>query len=542
MTNYAAHLTSTQQEKAHPSQVQNNAGGYVFQLTPWKRLERWLILGAEGGTYYVSERALTRDNAQTIQECLRLDGLRTVQMIVDISQSGRAPKNDPAIFALAFAAADTNEVTRKAAFAALSKVCRTGTHLFHFAENVDHLRQWGAGLRKAIARWYTDPPVDRVALQAIKYQQRDGWSHRDLLRLIHPQAFTPEREALFRWIVSGKEGLAARTLLNSKTNHTRSYGAIDESMLPRIVQGFEQAKQADCISEIVRLITEYQLPHECVPNKWKNAPEVWAAMLPHMGLTAMVRNLGKMSAVGLLVPLSSSVQAIRSALLSKEKLKQERIHPLSVLMALKVYTQGHGEKGHLSWQPNPGLIDALQQAFYLAFDTIEPTGKKHLLALDCSGSMDGSHIAGMSMSARQASAAMAMVTARTESHWHMCGFSTEFLPLSISPSMGLDEVVRTMARLHFGGTDCALPMLWATKNRIEVDTFVVYTDNETWAGNIHPYIALEQYRQRMSRTAKLIVVGMTSTGFSIADPNDPYMLDVVGFDTAVPALMADFSR
>lgn len=39
----------------------------------------------------------------------------------------------------------------------------------------------------------------------------------------------------------------------------------------------------------------------------------------------------------------------------------------------------------------------------------------------------------------------------------------------------------------------------------------------------------------------MVVVGMTSNGFSIADPNDAGMLDVVGFDSAAPALIADFS-
>jgi 60 kDa SS-A/Ro ribonucleoprotein len=38
------------------------------------------------------------------------------------------------------------------------------------------------------------------------------------------------------------------------------------------------------------------------------------------------------------------------------------------------------------------------------------------------------------------------------------------------------------------------------------------------------------------------VVGMTATEFTIADPSDAGMLDVVGFDAAAPAVMADFSR
>jgi len=40
----------------------------------------------------------------------------------------------------------------------------------------------------------------------------------------------------------------------------------------------------------------------------------------------------------------------------------------------------------------------------------------------------------------------------------------------------------------------------------------------------------------------LIVVGMVSNGFTIADPDDAGMLDVAGFDTAVPQVMADFAR
>ena len=49
-----------------------------------------------------------------------------------------------------------------------------------------------------------------------------------------------------------------------------------------------------------------------------------------------------------------------------------------------------------------------------------------------------------------------------------------------------------------------------------------------------------RYRRELSARAKLAVVGMTSTGFSIADPADLGTLDVVGFDAAAPALLADF--
>ncbi len=542
MIRYLRHLFMTQQEPAHPDQVKNNAGGYSFAPDCWARLDRWLILGAEGGTYYVSERTLTRENAKTIEECLQLDGPRTVKTIVEISHLGRAPKNEPAIFALALAASNSNELTRREAFLALPKVCRTGTHLFHFAGYVEHFRRWGKGLRNAIARWYTEPSLDRVALQAVKYQQRDGWSHRDLLRLSHPQTQNSDRNALFRWIVAGTKGFSARELLDTKQNHRRFYDAINEGNLPKIVQGFERCKRATSAKEVAQLITDYQLPQECVPNEWKSYKEVWEALLPHMGMQALLRNLGKMSSIGFLAPLSNTIGQVQATLLDSQRIQKERIHPLSLLVAMNVYGQGRGEKGSLTWEVSPTLMETLNQSFYLAFQTIEPTGKRYLLALDCSASMDSGRIARMSMTPREGSAAMALVTARTESNWHMCGFNTEMVPVAISPSMRLDQVTDTLRNTPWGGTDCAQPMLWATKNKIEVDTFVIYTDNETWAGQIHPHKALEQYRQQMGKNAKLIVVGMTSNRFTIANPNDAGMLDVVGFDTAAPALMADFSR
>ena len=71
---------------------------------------------------------------------------------------------------------------------------------------------------------------------------------------------------------------------------------------------------------------------------------------------------------------------------------------------------------------------------------------------------------------------------------------------------------------------------------------ITYTDSETWAGNIHPAQALRQYRDGFVGDAKAVVVGMTSNGITLAAPNDRGKLDVAGFDTTVPAVIADFVR
>ena len=137
---------------------------------------------------------------------------------------------------------------------------------------------------------------------------------------------------------------------------------------------------------------------------------------------------------------------------------------------------------------------------------------------------------------------MALITAATEQHHTFLGFAHELILLKISLRQRLDDVVSTISGIPFGGTDCALPMVRATQHKAKVDVFVVHNDGETWFGQTHPMQALVQYQEKMGIRAKLIVVGLTSNGFSIADPDDAGALDVVGFDSAVPSVMADFVR
>lgn len=521
-------------------------------------------------------------------------GILVVKIVTEISDAGRAPKNTPALFVLALAAkkGPTPE-TRALALASLPRVARIGTHLFEFATAIEALGGgWGRGTKRAFANWYTEPKaksseseeeetVDArhgqwLAMQLAKYQQREGWSHRDILRLAKPTGHLRDGETdlLLRWAV-GK--LKSEDVL-----------ALDVTTLPegmKLIHAYESAKALSPKAEtdkgvttlqVVALIQKYGLPRECVPTEFLNELGIWEALLQNSGkgmpITALIRNLPKMTSIGLLTPMSAATQLVVQKLTDLNTLVKGRVHPLQILVALKTYSSGHGVKGSLTWTPVPSIVDALDKAFYLSFGSLQPTNKRHLLALDVSGSMQGALIAGLpGVDCSLASCAMAMVTAAVEPNTHIISFSSHApLPgeaargqgsmhgslynkgvsaLQVSPRRRLDDNLKVCheASHHMGGTDCALPMLYALENKIPVDTFVVYTDSETWAGTIQPVEALKKYRKEMPKeagvqNARLVCVGMTSTGFTIADPKDPGMLDVVGFDTAAPAIMAAFSK
>lgn len=522
-----ANLFSTPIPQSQPldeRQVVNNAGGFVYTLDDWSRLDRFLILGSDAPTYYQKAVDLTRKNSKCVERCYAADARRTVARIVEISDGGRAPKNDPAIFALAIGAVSADEVTRQIALSALPKVCRIGTHLFQFVTAARALgRGWGRSMKNAVANWYDKKPLDAVAYQAIKYRSREGYSHKRLLQTAHPAGDnTAGRTALYRWICD------------------KEHVAVD---LPLTVRAHLAAMASNDVGMWATLVREHDLPWEALPTEANSKAEVWEALLPTMGLTALVRNLGNMSRVEAIKPLGAGEKIAVERLRDVAALRKSRLHPFTILQASAVYGSGHGLRGSGSWAVSQPVMAALNDAFYASFANVEPTNKRTLIGLDVSGSMSSPFgLGGTALSVAEAAAAMCMVTVRTEPWTCVMGFADQFRDLKIGRDDSLEAVRGKTSRLNFGSTDCALPMMYASLSNINVDTFIVFTDNETWAGSVHPVQALRDYRKKSGIAAKLIVVGMTSTGFSIADPNDGGMLDVVGFDSSAPAVMADFAR
>jgi len=522
-------------------QVRNSAGGISFKISKLDYMKRFLMLGTEGGTYYVNERKLTIDAAKNVETCINKGGTEIVDLIVEISTQGRASNNDAAIFCLAIAVSCKDAKVRKYALTKIPEVCRIGTHLFTFMAYVKTMRGFGRGLKQGIAKWYTDKHIDSLAYQVLKYQQRDGWEHRDVLRLCHAMPINEEQNKLFSYIVGKRD------------------------TVPKVsgyAVGVREIQEGN--KNYSKLIYEYNLTREVIPTEALNNKDVWEALLQNMPMTALVRNLGKMASMQLHVPFTkhaeNSLNLTISKLTDPIAISRSRIHPIALMNALLVYKQGHGIKGSLKWEPNGKVCDALEEAFYMSFDSIEPTGKNIMLALDVSGSMSWEGIAGLHMNCREASAILAMATMRTEPNTFIAGFTSAgsngysdpntsrgygrggISMLPITAKQDLTSVVKSISDLDFGATDCSLPMLYCIKKNIDVDAIVIYTDNETWSGNIHPWQALEKYQDKVGHEVKLVVVGMTATRFSIAKPDAPNMLDVVGFDTNTPAAISNFIR
>jgi len=518
---YSGKGTVPQSEPLREDQVKNDAGGFVWAVGDWEILDRFLVLGTEGGTYYAGQSKLTRGAALTIEKLINQDGLRVVSRAVEMSVSGRIPKNDTALFVMAMAAELGDQKTRTAVYDELPKVARIGTHLFQYLDfSEDH--GWGYGKRRAVSSWYNGKTSEKLAYQLIKYRNRFGWTHMDALRKSHATPVTPEHQELFKWVT---KGLSEEELSNAQS----------------LVYAFEQMQKADSVGRVVDLIDKYKLPHETVPTDYKNHRTVQWALLQHMPIGAMIRNLGNMSKSTLLVEFSKATGLVIDRLEDEDALRKSRVHPIQVLAALITYQQGHGQRGSGEWTPVGSIVDALDAAFYASFGNVEPTGKRLVMGLDNSGSMGCGEVSGVAgLSPAMAAGAMAMVNAQVEKDVAFVAFTTRAEDIVITPKMRLAEVAEKLSQAR-RGTDCAVPILWAQKKGIEADAFILLTDNQSWSGPKHAAAALSQYRKKTGLQSKLVVCSMVYNRYTVGDPEDVSdSLNVVGFDTATPQLISQF--
>ena len=696
-----------------PGQIANNAGGYSFPLPLEQEWMRYLIIGSksDNGSFYQCGGAI----ATTISKCIMAavsspaTCAHLIRDIVDVSVSARAPKQEMTMMSLAAAIVFPPDHACKAqALAAINQVCRIPTHLFMLVQYIRDLSQdkktpgkgFGKGVRRALTEYYTSRNGLELAILVTKYKNREGWTHEDLISLLHinPAEMKDDGGRLvLEWIMkkdkperkvtaNPAKGIVATTLpaKMERTEFLKRLAAIPTPALPQhiavaapapapapalpaakvavmfevvhpespmsgtlklmvrdneplqnvkqtlndigvgtsfvfryngslisstktlrdisydttkkiylcagvepvvaveapapapapapvVVPALEMTKpcedplvstarflkallelaktgeKKDAATAIALMEQNKKIQREHLPTELLNIPQIWNSLLNGMGMTALIRNLGKLSQGGI---ASSRSQDIIKMLTDPKSVKDSRVHPLQVLVGMKTYSQGKGDLGSLTWIPNSYITAALSTTFRQAFGNITPTGKRFMFGLDVSGSMSMCMCAGAkNITPREGSVAMAMMTLHAEGaeNVHVYGFSNIFYNFNgkIRPEMTIQDAIKA-TDVPFGATDCALPMIEARRMYLQTgivfDVFCIYTDNETYAPNIHPQVALENYRKETGVDAKLIVVGMVANQLTIADPKDKNTLNLAGFDTATPELISMFVR
>ena len=665
--------------KLNIDQVLNCSGGYVWKLTTIEHVNRYLVLGGakDMGNYYKQADEVSHECALSVLQMIRSpDPSQFVQLcdlLKAVSIGGRAPKQEPVLLSVAAAIVFAKNAKEKEIAFETAKACiRIPTHMFMLAGFVRDLsmakatnkgKGWGTGFRRTMAHYYLSHTGRDLAFHMTKYQNREGWTHADMIRMLHinpatladdgarlmfdyvmmkyarkpktpsektlatlasqkvtivPNPFKPltkaefveklnaistppiptsasiaaARPAIAPLAVAQKTGaqtvaskvagfvsaltsvmpssaVAVATIAtpakpaaddtfvviseeDDETGSSQKKKGSSQTQLQQVayllkhLHAIHEAGEKKDIPLACALIRSGRLVREHVPTTLFGSKEIWLTLLETMPLEALLRNLGKLTQIGVAAEKHSEIVA---RLVNQTEVLKARIHPIKVLVASKVYTNGCGDSGSLTWTPNTYISVALTDLFRISYGAVTPTGKRIMLGIDVSGSMSSSVLGSKVLTCRDASIAMALLYLETETNVSAVAFSNTLTDL-LAPSsrnrltrgMTLQQALVATHGMNFSSTDCVLPIQHAIKHNLQIDAFIVITDNETYAPNEHPQNALIRYRELTGITAKLIVLGMTGNCFTIADPTDRNTLNLAGFDTSTPEIASMFMR
>jgi len=383
------------------------------------------------------------------------------------------------------------------------------------------MRGFGKVVRESGKTWLSREDVKGLAYQLLKYQQRQGFTHRDALRLFHVKPPTEEHRQLFEWVVKGWTELP-------KEIPTPALAQI--WWYEWLKRNPEQTQQA---------ISQGHLTHEMAAPVGKMDKAAWQLLFEEMPIGAMLRNLGSLTQLDVLrTDGVANLKRLEATLNSKDRLRQGRIHPIDVLQALKTYKSG-GKLGRSqkTWQPVPRIADILEKALEMSFEVVEPTGKVFMHAVDVSGSMSYGVVDSVGLSCCEIATAMALVTAKAEKNYEIRGFATDFRYLGITAKDTFSSALKKSTNQNFGGTDASVAYDWMIKNKFKADVICFWTDSESWAGNKHPSEALAQYRKKINPDIKAVYVTLAPYQLTLVDPNDTLSWDMGGFDPGIPRII-----
>ena len=496
--------------------VQNAAGGYAFKAEDFVALDRWLLAGTNDNLFRQSN-GNENPNYDTLLNCIAKNPALVAERIVYASEHGL--KNNIPLRALAVLSSDDNPISKKAFRESFNKVIRTASHLYEFLEYVKETRGFGKTIHRSVDGWFKSRKD--IEYQLLKYQSRNGWEARDVLRKFHVIPTNATMNSIFKWSVKGWNELDEK----------------ERSMLKQ-VPWFESIKNDQSEDNVINAIRKGGLTWEMViGNCQKMTYNIWWELFKVMPLTATIRYLATLTANGIFRS-EGNIKLLRERLTNKASLKAAKIHPIAIAKALSMYASNglYSEHSKLVYTAVPEVIGILEEALELSSTCIESTGKNIIVSVDVSGSMWNRNWGGEPFNygglfPAQIAGMIALSISHAEKDVEIMSFDTSYKPLPIS-GMSFHDVLNRNNGVWphtYGGTDASLAYTYAANKDKVVDAFICITDNESWAGG-HPSEALSYYRKKVNNNAKAIYVTLKNCDkTTLVDPVDSNSYDIVGF-------------
>lgn len=363
---------------------------------------------------------------------------------------------------------------------------------------------------KAMVQNWLNAASDRALLQA---QIGNDPSLADVIRMVHPKPTTPEREALFAWII-GRPCDAAR--------------------LPRALRdwmAFKETGDGPLPDVPFQMLTQLDL-----------SAEHWARMARNGSWQMVRQSLNTFHRHGVFG--APEIAAHVAALLrDPEAIRRARVFPYQLMVAAQ----------NVAADMPREIVEALHDAMEIAVQNVPEVPGQVVICPDVSGSMM-SPVTGWRPGASSAvrfvdvAALVAAAFQRTNRSAQVLPFEYEVHDARLEPRDTILTNAARLAGMAGGGTNCSAPLAWLNARGRAPDLVVFVSDNQSWAdtrpghrGQRGTAMMVEwEALRRRNPQAKLVCIDIAPYGTTQAQSRED-VLNVGGFSDAVFDQIAAFA-
>ncbi|MEM9063737.1 MAG: RNA-binding protein [Pseudomonadota bacterium] len=478
----------------------NAEGAPAYAYTPEHKLAQVAMTGTLGQLFYASPEA---ELATAVELAERVDTAFLAKAAIHARAAGHM-KDMPAVLLAVLARLDAVRFRQ-----AFGRVVDNGKMLRTFVQVIRSgqtgRKSLGSRPKAMVAEWL-NTASDWAILQA---SIGTDPSLADVIRMVHPTPVSPEREALFAWII-GKP--------------------CDVALLPQAVQNwlvFKETGRGKVPDVPFQMLTQLPLDR----HQWTEIAERGSWQMVRMNLNTFQRH-------GVFQRPEIEHQ-VAANLRDPARIAKAHVLPYQLMMAAKAASDTLPSE----------IRTALHDAMEVAVENVPALDGTVAVCPDVSGSMN-SPVTGWRRGATTAvrfvdvAALVAAAVLRRNPGAQVLPFDHDVHSLRLEPRDTVQTNAERLAAIGGGGTDCGAPLGLLARQRKALDLVILVSDNQSWIGSpsnrdtgvMRAWAELK----RLNPQARLVCVDIAPYGTTQARERAD-VLNVGGFSDAVFKQIAAFA-
>ncbi|HVI41274.1 MAG TPA: hypothetical protein VM577_11475 [Anaerovoracaceae bacterium] len=417
----------------------NEAGGAAYTMPAKHALAQYVSTGTFNSTYYAS----AEDQLTKVLELVKQVEPEFVAQCAIYARERGFMKDMPAFLCAFLVSQGRNDLAGKVFSRIMDNPKMVRNFVQFLRSGVLGRKSLGTRPKKLVQQWL----ANHSELSLFRGSVGNDPSLADVIKMVHPKPATPERDALYRYLL-GKE--------------------YDVSKLPAEVQAFEVFKKEPASATLPNVPFEMLTALPLTDKHWAQIAKNASWTQTRMNLNTFQRhNVFSDKAVE---------KELAARLANAELIKKAKVFPYQLLAA------------YLNSDPTvpTSLTNALQDAMEVAVSNIPSFDGKVYVCEDVSGSMHSASVTGHRKGATskvtclQVAALIAAAVIRRNNEAEVIPFSDHVVNHKLNPRDSVMTNATVLSRLPSGGTNCAAPLQHLNQRKAMGNLVIMVSDNQSW--------------------------------------------------------------